>query len=268
MSTKKQHYISRMILKNYTYFQIPMRKPMIYQYNLYTTEERLVDIRSVCFKKNLYEIKNECGIILDKERNLIENNFSKLEYKWNEVIQKLIIQNTISEKDRVYLYILVALQMLRTPEAIEQNKAFLKDNIKGLSEVEIDRYTKIASFICGKADPNQNWMLNFMLKYVSNKNIVIYVSKIPFIISGIRPVLCLGFEKDNFENFNLFFPVAPKVCLCLLTYQPKNLQNDLYIDVSNEYVKYLNSQIYQRSDKYIYGSESIKSYNDYCKKII
>ena len=53
--TKKQHFVPRMILKHHTYFRIPMRKPIIYQYDKEKGICRTVDIYDICRKDNLYE---------------------------------------------------------------------------------------------------------------------------------------------------------------------------------------------------------------------
>lgn len=107
MPTKKQHYIPRMLLKRFTTFHVPMRKPLIYQYDKNKDIERLVDIYDICRKKNLYEIKNESGIISHKEINLIENGFSRLESVWNKIIDKIEQNKTINQNDRCRLGVLL-----------------------------------------------------------------------------------------------------------------------------------------------------------------
>ena len=67
--TRKQHFVSCMILKHYTYFQIPMRKPIIYQYAKEKDICRVVDIYDICRTDNLYEFRNEDGSIKESMRN-------------------------------------------------------------------------------------------------------------------------------------------------------------------------------------------------------
>ena len=55
MPTKKQHYIPRMLLKRFTTFRIPMKKPLIYQYDKEKGIERLVDIYDICRKSELLQ---------------------------------------------------------------------------------------------------------------------------------------------------------------------------------------------------------------------
>ena len=106
MPTKKQHYIPRMLLKRFTICQIPFRDTLIYQYDKEQGIERLVDIYDICRKNNLYEIKDENGVISDKERNLIENGFSRLESKWNDIIDKVEKEEYITENERGMLCVL------------------------------------------------------------------------------------------------------------------------------------------------------------------
>lgn len=100
MSTKRQHYIPRMILRNHTIpFRLPQRKNVIWQYDKIKQIERIVSIDDVCWEKNLYEIKDDSGQILKGTRNEIERNFSIIESAWNRVFLQIINHRGINPDD-------------------------------------------------------------------------------------------------------------------------------------------------------------------------
>ena len=100
--TKKQHFIPRMILKHHTYFRIPMRKPIIYQYDKEKGICRAVDIYDICRKDNLYEFRNEDGSIKESTRNAIENTLSWYESSWGKIFNKILSHQELTHPDMTY----------------------------------------------------------------------------------------------------------------------------------------------------------------------
>lgn len=257
--TKKQHYVPRMLLKRFTTFQVPMAEPLIYQYDKKQNIERMVRIRNVCHEKNLYEIHNEKDKILEEERNLIEKNFAVLEMKWNEIIDKVENYETLNQNERTFLQLLIVLQLMRMPEIVKLEKEWLYDTLKNsdkpLTKNQSDRYAKLATFIWGQTTAEANWMLDLMIKKISQgKNLIIYHSNSNFILNGDRPVLALGIDKDSpIEDYQWFLPISKHYCLGLV-----NKNNDsLYKEVTDDFVKWLDEQIFQNDGRFIYGCESI-----------
>lgn len=258
MPTKKQHYIPRMLLKRFTTFHIPMRKPLIYQYDKEKVIERLVDIYDICRKNNLYEIKDETGVISDKEINLIEHGFSRLESKWNDIIDKVEQEEYITENERGMLCVLLVLQLIRVPEVMKLTSEWLHDTSadigKPLTKNEADRCMKLASFVYGDIKPNKNWILHSLFKNIlEGKNICIYHSDSDFILNGSRPVLCLNpFGLADVNNFILFLPIAKNYCIGLT-----NKETELYEKMDDRLTHFINMQNFQNAGRFVYGSESI-----------
>lgn len=269
MPTKKQHYIPRMLLKRFTIFHIHMRKPLIYQYDKETGIERLVDIYDICRKNNLYEIRDESGVISDTEINLIENGFSRLESVWDKIIDNVEQGRDITQKDRCMLGILLVLQLIRTPEIMKFTSDWLLDtsmNIeKPLTKNEADRCMKLASFVWGNVKPETNWILNILLeKFLVGKDVIIYHSNSDFILNGSRPVLCLKFfETSNIDNCTWLLPIAKNYCIGL-----GNEGTMLYRNIDKSFTQFINAHNFQNEGRFIYGSESIMNRikNDNCIK--
>ena len=71
-----------MILKRFMNTQVPLRKPIIYQYDKEKDVEiQIPKVADICIEKDLYEIRNDNGVISEEERNLIEKSFGRLESK-------------------------------------------------------------------------------------------------------------------------------------------------------------------------------------------
>lgn len=256
--TKKQHYIPRMILKRFTTFHIPMRKPLIYQYDKEKGIERLVDIYDICRKNNLYEIKDETGVISDKEINLIENGFSRLESVWNDIIDKVEQEKDITDNDKCMLGVLLVLQLMRMPEIMKFMTEWLYDKSVDvgvpLTQNEADRYMKLASFVWGDVKLETNWILNILLeKILVGKDVVIYHSNSDFILNGSRPVLCLKFFKtDTVNNYIWLLPIAKNYCIGLTS-----IETVLHKDIDENLTHFINAQNLQSDGRFVYGSESI-----------
>lgn len=258
MSTKKQHYIPRMLLKHFTTFCVPMPKPLIYQYDKDKNVERLVDISDICRKNYLYEIRDESGTISDIEMNLIENGFSRLESEWNDIICKIEQEQEISQKDRCMLSVLLVLQLMRMPEFMRVTSEWLYNfstsNKPPLTRNEADRYMKLASFVWGKVKPEANWILNLLLeKFLGDKEVTIYHSNSEFILNGDRPVLFLNWSMSNdIRNCQLFLPITKNYCIGLV-----NEGQPLYTELDESWTAFLNAQNFQNDSRFIYGSQSI-----------
>lgn len=258
MSTKKQHYIPRMLLKRFTTFHIPMRKPLIYQYDKEKSIERSVDVYEICRKNNLYEIKDESGTISDTEINLIENGFSRLEFVWDKIIDKIEQGKNINMDDRCMLGVLLVLQLMRMPEIMKFTSEWLynesADIGKTLTRNKADRYMKLASFVWGDVKPETNWILNILLENIlAGKDVIIYHSDSDFILNGSRPVLCLKFfETDNIGNCIWFLPITKNYCIGLT-----DEGTTLYKNVDKNLTHFINMHNFQNEGRFIYGSESI-----------
>lgn len=258
MSTKKQHYIPRMLLKRFTVFRVPMRKPLIYQYDKEKGIERLVDIYDICRKNNLYEIKDAKGRISDKERNLIENGFSRLEFTWNKIIDKIEQGKDINQGERDKLVALLVLQLVRMPEVMKFTSNLLYEKSvdagKPLTRNEADRYMKLALFVWGDVNYEENWMLNILFKKILfSKVVVIYHSNSNFILNGSRPVLWLKKSvTDDIDKCTWYLPIAKNYCIGLA-----DKGAALYENIGVKETRCINIQNFWNDGRFIYGNEPI-----------
>lgn len=257
---KNQHYIPQMILRNHFNFQIPMKSPIIYQYDKKTGTERVTKTKEICKERNLYELKDEYGHISEEEQNVIENIFSCYERKWSNTIKKILRQEQLSDEDITCLYLLIALQLIRTPEFIDLISEWLQETSKNIGKPinknVSDRYTKISAFIWNNENPKANWILYLVLKFVlSDKELVIYHSDTNFILNGNRPVLCINLFKNSDISIDYFlFPVSSHYCLGLIN---KDKAKSLYMDIPDGMTQFINTENFLNEGRFIYSCKSI-----------
>ena len=256
--TKKQHFIPRMILKHYTCFRIPMRKPMIYQYDKNKMIERLVDISEVCRANNLYELRDAKGNILEDYRNLYEQVFSNYESQWDKIIiNKILKKQNLSEKEILMIYLLLVLQLLRTPDAIEYLSDFILKSSEDIdNQHDADRIVKIATFIGIEPNSKINWILDkFLNDILKNYQLIICHSHKNLILNGSKPVIGLHFFPQAFAFPEILaFPITPNFCLVL---KVGNTNKILYQELSSSAADMINKVSFDVDSRYIYSSESI-----------
>ncbi len=115
--------------------------------NIITGIEELEDIRNICYEDWLYEYEKEGKKV---DINLIENQFSKLEDIWSKIIDKIEKEETLSDKEVVFLKILIIKQLTRTPGSMSITQEIIQSLAPNLSKEEVDRYCKISMFAIGK----------------------------------------------------------------------------------------------------------------------
>lgn len=264
MPTKKQHYIPRMLLKRFTTFRVPMRKSLIYQYDKEKNIERMIDVYDACRVNNLYELRNEFGLIKDEERNLIEKRFSFRESIWNKILCKVDQHQKIDQKDQDWLGLLIVLQLMRTPEYMQIATQWICDVSKDmgifLTPNQADRYMKSASFDWSESSAERHWILNILVnKLVLAKHLVIYYSDETFILNSSRPVFALS-PADDINYCQLYLSVSKHYCLCLAN----GNSNKLYIKAPNWFVKMINEHYFFNDGRFIYSSESLINRKSKC----
>lgn len=254
--TIKQHYIPRMLLKRHIF--IPGCEPSIYQYDKLNHVERTVNVNTVCYKKYLYELRDSNGSILSDTVNVIENYFSFLEGLWSGIIRKLIYHEPLSNDDKSLLCLLIVMQLLRTPEAIDINTESIKKVSPDISDVTASQFSRLASFMHGKMSFEQNWLLEIIAdKIYDGRYFGILYSDIPFLLNGERPVFVVKAYQNSKENFLL--PVCSHICIGLFLHK----FNFGFLHLTESQTQRLNYGILYNGGRFVYSSASIISNYNY-----
>lgn len=259
MSTKKQHYIPRMILKNHTFIVIPRRHPEIYQYEIDKAVEREVRIDKICYKNNLYEMKDNDGNI--QNRNLIENTLSCYERQWDRIIRKIEMRsNDITQSDVAFIYTLFSIQIMRMPLIQGMTVDWIQEQWPNLSNEESCRYAKALTLPLGQFDESTNILLAKWTELCCSRRIMVYISKAkdePFILNREFPVTGIFSADKPEDDAEMYFPISSHICLGLINGEPDKVT---YVDTPYEFVRVINwLTCAKEGTKILYSQMSIKN---------
>lgn len=224
--TVDEHFISRMYLKEFAEVRGSghKEKALIWQFNVKTLEHTpvQVNINSICYEKNLYELRNDDGTFI--ERNTIEMAFAGIESGVRKAI-KSIKNRTQNEKcincttfltdeEKSMLVIFITALMYRDPQTIERGISYLKENNPDLSDMQARNFT-VLNLLPLAQDPewNQNTIIRTAIANLNNMAFQIGVTSDDVIFTSDRPFV-EWFSHDN-ELSNrpkaLVFPLTSRI---------------------------------------------------------
>ena len=251
MSTKKQHYIPRFILKRFAFEITSKNKYIVYLYNTETEKEICVDIASIkCFKNYLYELKKDNEIV---NVNLIEKMFSKKEHEWNKIFDKIEKQEKLVECEIKNIKKFVVLQLLRTPNSMELW-------IETMKQYDIDleylyNYFKVGAFYLSDNNEGECIFKNVYDKIAKERKVLIGYTNKNLILNTELPVLL--YEKNEPTEL-IYIPISPNIIMGLL--KDDNYDKKLkveYKSLSDGFVEFSNMQ-HLNTARFVISKEPIK----------
>ncbi len=128
-STRKEHYIPQALLKGFT-----EDGKMIWQYDVEKKEGKYVPIKSIFYKKDLYEFKIGDKIYqvnhFEKELGKIEAEFAKQRDKIEQYVKiedNYKIKSFLKEEEKNFWKFFIILHMMRHPRSLELMEQTLKE---------------------------------------------------------------------------------------------------------------------------------------------
>lgn len=224
--TVDEHFISRMYLKEFAEVRGSghKEKALIWQFNVKTLEQTpvQVNINSICYEKNLYELRNDDGTFI--ERNTIEMAFAGIESGVRKAI-KSIKNRTQNEKcincttfltdeEKSMLVIFITALMYRDPQTIERGISYLKENNPDLSDMQARNFT-VLNLLPLAQDPewNQNTIIRTAIANLNNMAFQIGVTSDDVIFTSDKPFV-EWFSHDNELSDRpkaLIFPLTSRI---------------------------------------------------------
>lgn len=262
VSYKKQHYVPQFYLRN---FDANVKKnPSIYCFNVLNCNSFINNINKVAQKSYFYTSEND--------KNNMENKLSNIENELNKHI-KLLVKNKNHKylnnlQVRADLSYYMSIQFVRTAEKRE----FFKNQINEFEKFiyqddEIDNeYLRILQEFSSKDNIKHEHLkmidelsIDFIKYFYYKKWVLIKnKTKISFWTSDNPVVVFNPFYPEGIgqKHSHIFFPLSPKVCICLC--DPNYYTNFLEIKKKDfdVYSNMLKSNYYKLSD-----NECAKSIN-------
>lgn len=271
--TKKQHYVPKFYLKNFTrdsnYFTV-----------LNINKEQIIEdapYKDQCHEKYFYD-----------DDNIYETKLSNLEYKWSDLFNKIIKQDYYpNEDDKKLIKQFAVFQRNRTLLHSEEVKEMMWQTIK--TSVEMD--SKIKNLKFSEQDYN-NAKITFLkdkakdvtknaleqsyeyLNYINDLDVCIikYNTKLK-LISSDNPIIHYNnfyFRSIGYANAGLiiFFPINNNILIVIYDSKMYKFNDNLdFIINNNEYeVKHLNIYQILNSNKIVYFDD--KRYIKILKKLL
>ena len=185
-----------------------------------------VDVRDICFEKNLYEIKNLDGSFI--AQNAIENTFGSIEQKVDKVIQSIQAKSlnenclrcttVLSDDDKNYLTIFVASLLFRDPKTIESGIGHLQKSNPNITTREARNFTLLNLLPLGlDSEWDKNTIIRTALDDYSGMAFQIGMTDEDTIITSDRPVVI--WPKKDVEPYTnpkaVSFPLTSRLLLFL-----------------------------------------------------
>ncbi len=214
--TKNQHFIPRMILKNFC-----LSDNKIFVYNIDDpSSSGYHNIKSCAKSRYLYEFRKCSGKISYK--NTIENILSYIEDKTSIIIDNIINSKHLSEIDLCYLNIFIFFQFLRTEKSIDIMIREISTNFNIHDKNCIKNFILKSTFI----DFNSNTSIinELVSRFEHSRTRILFVDK-PMLLSKEYPVMRLDHPDlhcNNNEKFCLILPISPKILVEITPYVSEN----------------------------------------------
>ena len=225
--TKNQHYIPRVYLKGFS-----QDLSTIYEYN-YKTGEAIkapVSIESVCRKKNLYEVWDNNGEIINS--NYIEDILCKYEGLFAKYREQLLDKAHIKENyysrlilskdEKDFWKVYATLHIMRNPETLDGIELLLQEDFGGqFTEIE-NRNLAVAYCLpfFKKLDENEINAFTTFLSVLQTRTIMVGFAENDNLFTSDHAMYGSGTFKDNSYGFGrLWFPVSSNCAI--IFYDPK-----------------------------------------------
>lgn len=258
--TKNEHYIPQFYLKNFT-----EDNEHIYQYDVQSENKtgKPVPIKSICYKKDLYEFKNETGELICQ--NIIEDKLSCFEGDFAKVLRSIIDKSQyeknyetlsfLKTNEKLMLMFFISTIILRNPKTITAVKDTVVETLG--NQINDNLANNIALQNClpiyKTLDQNERNLLNHMRKAIDDMSFQIVVSSEERIYTSDSPVILLGDNQTNKPN-NVILPISPKIVLVMKKYEKTKfgLTNRL-VRLESKDIDFLNAIIVTHCQRWIYS---------------
>lgn len=268
--TEDEHFIPRAYLRGFSEIKNINKKnekALIWQFNLNTMQQIPVpvDVKDICFEKNLYEIKSDDGSFI--AQNTIEKIFGRIEAQASRVIQSISDKSksancmncptVLSDEDKSYLTIFICSLLYRDPKTIENGINYLQEENSGINPRVARNFTLLNLLPLG-LDPewNKNTIIRSALNNLSGMAFQIGFSDNDLIITSDRPSVFWPPKEDELYNRPraVAFPLTSRLVLYLFPLESVDpIARNCFIKQSKEQINDLWGYISAYARDWIYS---------------
>ena len=259
--TKKEHYIPQFYLKQFS----PDGK-RIYQYDVISQKQTSdpVPTKSICYEKNLYELKDDSGNI--KYSNTIEKVLSVYEGEFAEIFRSIISKAQIksnfytnsflTQEEKKLLIDFISTMVLRKPKCIKAAQdAAIESCENKLTEIDAGN---LALLLClpkrKNFDTEERSIFNNFKLLLNNMNFQICYTKEEVLLTSDNPVILRGDNKFQ-KLYKIIMPLSPQIALYMSSIANTCKSRNELIKLTSLNVRCINSAIVTRCDRWIYSKK-------------
>lgn len=247
--TKKQHYIPQVYLRgfspeySYKSNEIPLSKYTIYCYDLIKEVQayKPVPIKSICYKKDLYEVTGHDGEIVLP--NHLEKFFSELEKKFSEYRHKLerkafIAENYatnifLTQEEKLFWITYILVQILRMPQILElAEQVGLETWEEELTNKQVQNIARLfcLPFFREMTEGNKEAkVFNALFEPMKSMSFGVGVDMQGRIITSDKPVFVYSKVFPCKEYERIIFPISSQMCLFMFGNEDKKIQRKNFL---------------------------------------
>ncbi len=284
--TKKQHYIPQVYLRgfspNYQEKNLANEKYRIYCYDLSkkTIQFQNVPIKTICYKKDFYEVTGKAGEIVLP--NYLEKFFSTLEIKFSEFRKKIenkaFAENfntncflTSDEKNFWVAHIII--QILRSPQTLElaeQIGAEIWQDCNDKQLKNIARLFCLPFFKSIKEGDKESLILQQMFKSMDNMTFAVGVDLDNKLITSDKPIYIYSKNRENLEYDMIIFPISSQICLYMMSDKDRKvMRRNILFQINEEHREEIIKSMTSTASKYIYSNHVLnKTEKKYIKEVL
>lgn len=233
--TEKQHYIPQVYLRGFSPEYSRKRenysksKYTIYCHNINGKKQCLqaVPIKSICYKKNLYEITGNQEEVLFP--NYLERFFSAIENMFGNYRDKLerkaFLESNyytrcfLTREEKAFWVTFIIIQILRLPQTLNIAEVVSRKTLG--EEINVKQAKNIARILCLpffrelEEESKELFVFNKLFEPMKTMSFGVGVDREKKVITSDKPVYILAekFPCDEYEE--IIFPISSELCLFL-----------------------------------------------------
>lgn len=265
---RHEHFVPEFYLKHFSPDNV-----QIYQYKIKSKEpSKLVPIKSICYRKDLYEFKNNDNNFVF--RNLIENAFEKLEGEFSNVIKSIVYKSQyernysipcfLKTEEKYFLIMFVATSILRTPNMLKIATESVLDLAQKYGKTISSNTARNSAILSclplvDGIEKDSGTVFNFLIDRLIDMSFIIGVANGDRFFTSDEPVFWQG-NNTTFEINEVVFPLTPSIVLFLYPAHllPEGFRNRL-IRLKEKNVKDVNYRIKLFCREWLYCKKELKN---------
>ena len=231
--TVDQHYVPQVYLRGFSpdyKGNKDKEKYVIHCFDLTNNRQfdNAIPIKSICFKKKLYEVTGEDGEIvllnyLEDFFKILEGEFgkyrSKLEHKVY-IKENYKTRSFLDSNEKYFWLTYIMTQILRIPQVLDiaeqTGKEIFKDDLNDKQAKNLSRLVCLPFFEEMREDSAQVKIFNLLYKPMQNMSFTVGVDYESKIVTSDMPVFISSKTFPCEEYKKIIFPITSSICLIML----------------------------------------------------